>query len=630
MAEAGKPAGTPGGIGVAAGPDPVSDDALRKAEEFIEADEGATNRLTGLAGQAVTAIAVVMSLFHLYAAVAGAWPFSDFPIIATQPLRYAHVAFVLVLSFLLFPMSLRFRNRIHWFDVVLGFAGAAILVYAIEGGEDFTDRATMPNRMDVILGIIFMVLLLEATRRTTGWIVPAVAAAFLAYAYFGPYLPQPWTHRGFDIGQIVGQLFITLEGIFGVPVDVSSSLIVLFCIYGAFLQHSGAGKFFIDFSMALMGNKANAAGRTVVLSSFLLGGPSGSGVATTVTIGAVAYPLMQKAGFEKNAAGGLLAAGGLGAIISPPVLGAAAFLIAEFLKISCLDVITMAAIPTILYYFSILTMVELDAAKYGGGGELLVQKGTLWRITRGYWFHFGSLVSIIALMLLGFSPVLAVFWATLLAIAVSYLRRDTALVPAKLGRALAEGTTGVLSIAATCATAGIIVGVTTLTGLAQRFADIIIGYAQGNLVLTALFSAAIVWIVGLAVPVTASYIMCAVIAAPALIKLGVPAYAAHMFIFYYAVLSEVSPPTALSPFAAAAITGGDPYKSTMQAWKYTLPAFLVPFVFVLDPLGAGLLLKIPKDGSVYDVVWITFVTGAGLGALSVAAQNWAIRRTTPV
>ena len=233
------------------------------------------------------------------------------------------------------------------------------------------------------------------------------------------------------------------------------------------------------------------------------------------------------------------------------------------------------------------------------------QKGTLWRITRGYWFHFGSLISIIAFMLYGFSPVLSVFWATMLAIAVSYLRRDTALVPPKLVRALAEGTTGVLSIAATCATAGIIVGVTTLTGLAQRFADIIIGYAQGNLVLTALFSAAIVWVVGLAVPVTASYIMCAVIAAPALIKLGVPDYAAHMFIFYYAVLSEVSPPTALSPFAAAAITGGSPYLTTMQAWKYTMPAFLVPFVFVCDPLGVGLLLQVPKGGSWVDIVVVT-------------------------
>ena len=205
--------------------------------------------------------------------------------------------------------------------------------------------------------------------------MPVVSLLFIAYALFGKHLPPPWTHRGYSIERLVGHLYMTLEGIFGTTVDVSSSLIILFTIFGAILQYSGAGKFFIDFSFAAMGGKRNAAGRAVVLSSFLLGGPSGSGVATTVTIGTVAYPLLEKAGYEKNAAGGLLAAGGLGAIISPPVLGAAAFLIAEFLKISYLDVIWMAAIPTILYYFSILVMVELDAAKYGGGGELLVQKG---------------------------------------------------------------------------------------------------------------------------------------------------------------------------------------------------------------------------------------------------------------
>ena len=479
-----------------------------------------------------------------------------------------------------------------------------------------------------MLGVIFIVLLLEATRRTTGWIVPVVALAFLAYAYFGPYLPQPWTHRGFDIGQIIGQLFITLEGIFGIPVDVSSSLIVLFCIYGAFLQHSGAGKFFIDFSLALMGNKPNAAGRTVVLSSFLLGGPSGSGVATTVTIGAVAYPMMAKAGFEKNAAGGLLAAGGLGAIISPPVLGAAAFLIAEFLKISYLDVIWMAVIPTCLYYLSLLFMVELDAKRFGAQMVSVKPEMGLWEMTRRYGFHFVSLISIIFFMLWGFSPTLSVFWSTVLTFALSFLTRETALKPKKLVRALSDGSTSALTAATTCATAGIIVGVVTLTGLGLKFSAIVMDYAGGSLLLTALYTALIVWIVGLAVPVTASYIICAVVAAPALMKLGVPDIAAHMFIFYYSVLSEVSPPTALSPFAAAAITGGDPYKTTLQAWKYTLPAFLVPFVFVLDPQGVGLLLTIPKGGSWVDIAQITIKAALGLAALAAAAQGWALRRTT--
>src|SRR5438034_3385414 len=597
----------------------VSDEALQKAESFVEAEEGAANRLMGWAGKISTTIAVVMSLFHLYAAYA---------IVPTQELRYTHVAFTLVLSFLLFPLATRFRNRVRWWDVVPGIVAVATIVYALWGGEDFTDRATMPDRWDVIVGIVFIVLLLEATRRTTGAIMPVVSLLFIAYAMLGPYLPAPWTHRGYDVARLVGHLFITLEGIFGVAVDVSATLIILFTIYGAFLQQSGAGKFFIDFSLALMGGKPNSAGRTVVLSSFLLGGPSGSGVATTVMIGTVAYPMMAKAGFEKNAAGGLLAAGGLGAILSPPVLRAAAFLIAEFLKISYLDVIWMATIPTCLYYMSLLFMVELDAKRFGAGVVPYDTSLTLWQMTRRYGFHFTSLIAVIVFMVVGYSPMLSVFYSTLMCFALSFLRPETALKGQKLVRALADGSLGVLNAATTCASAGIIVGVVTLTGLGLKFSSIVLDYAGGSLLLTAIYTALVVWIVGLAVPVTASYIICAVIAAPALTKLGVPDYAAHMFIFYYAVLSEVSPPTALSPFAAAAITGGDPYRTTMQAWKYTLPAFLVPFVFVLDPQGVGLLMKIPRDGSVWDIFLVTAKTAAGLACLAAAAQNWALRQNT--
>src|ERR1700674_2701859 len=566
----------------------ISAEQLAKAEAFVESEEGAVNRLAGYAGTIVTAIAVAMTIFHLWAA---------YDIVPTQQLRYTHVA---------------------------------IMIYAIMGGDDFTDRATVPNRLDVVLGVIFIVLLLEATRRTTGWIMPAVAILFIAYAMAGPYLPAPWTHRGYGISRLVGHLFITLEGIFGVPVDVSATLIILFTIYGAFLAHSGAGKFFIDFSFAVLGGKSNAAGRTVVLSSFLLGGPSGSGVATTVTIGAVAYPMLAKAGFTPNAAGGLLAAGGLGAILSPPVLGAAAFLIAEFLKISYLEVIWMATIPTLLYYFSLLIMVELDAKRLGVRQVDYKLDMTLGQMTRRYGFHFVSLVAIIIFMLWGYSPGLAVFYSTLLTFGLSFLTPETALKPKKLVRAMADGSISVLNAATTCAAAGIVVGVVTLTGLGLKFSSIVIGYAGGSLFLTAVYTALIVWVVGLAVPVTASYIICAVIAAPAMIQLGVPDFAAHMFIFYYAVLSEVSPPTALSPFAAAAITGGDPYATTMQAWKYTMPAFLVPFVFVLDPSGIGLLMKIPAGGSVLDIFWITFKTAAGLAALAAAAERWGLRRNTPL
>jgi TRAP transporter 4TM/12TM fusion protein len=599
--------------------DSITPEALSKAESYVEAEAGIANRLSGWGGYLVTAIAVAMSAFHLYAV---------YEIVPTQELRYTHVAFVLLLAFLVYPVAQRFRDRIRWWDIVAGLAVVGILVYAIEGGEDFTDRATLPTRLDTILGAIFIILLLDAARRTTGLIMPIIALIFIAYAMLGPYLPQPWTHRGYDVSRLVGHLFITLEGIFGVPVDVSATLIILFTIYGAFLAHSGAGKFFIDFSLSAMGGRHNSAGRAVVLSSFLLGGPSGSGVATTVMVGSVAYPMMKKAGFRPDAAGGLLAAAGLGAIISPPVLGAAAFLIAEFLKISYLDVIAMAIIPTVLYYLSLFLMVELDSRRFGAHDLIFQPDMSLWQMARRYGFHFVSLIAVVLFMVVGYSPMTSVFYSILLAFAMSFLTRETALTPKKFVSAMADGSISVLGAATTCATAGIIVGVVTLTGLGLKFSSIVIGYAGGSLILTALYTALIVWIIGLAVPVTASYIICAVIAAPALIKLGVPDFAAHMFIFYYAVLSEVSPPTALSCFAAAAITGADPYRTTFQAWKYTLPAFVVPFAFVLDPQGVGLLLTLPKGGTTWDIVWITFKTCVGLLAFAAAAQNWALRRNT--
>ena len=646
-------------------PSLVPAEAVQKAEAYVEREEGPLNKLGGALGTFVTAVAVIMSLFHLYAA---------YGIMPTHVLRGIHVAFVLFLCFLLYPVAKRFRHRVHWWDWLAALSALVIIGYMLAGGDDFLERAISPNRWDQIFGIALILLVLEAARRTAGWIMPAICVAFLVYAIVGKDLPAPWTHYGMDTSRIVGHMYMTLEGIFGVPIDVSSSVIILFTIYGAVLQFSGAGKFFIDFSFAAMGGKPTGAGRTVVLASFLLGGPSGSGVATTVTLGTVAYPMLVKAGYGRDAAGGLLAAGGLGAILSPPVLGAAAFLIAQFLNISYLDVILMATVPTLLYYFALFLMVEIDARKFGMPSVVIEKHATVGALTRQYWFHFLSLIAIIVFMVIGFSPTLAVFWATIAAIVLSFLHVDCALIPydvlrgrAPLGRglwnsglikALEAGSVGVLSVAATCAAAGLIVGVVTLTGLGLKFSSIVLQYADGGsraiydalvalgaaaspallhdvkLLLTAIFTSLIVWIVGLAVPVTASYIICAVIAAPALIALGVANYAAHMFIFYYAVLSEVSPPTALSPFAAAAITGGDPYKTTLQSWKYTLPAFLVPFMFVLDPAGLGLLLmgSIKKLGEArwLDIAVVCFTAMVGIAALAGAMQNWLFRKTHAV
>ena len=612
----------------------VSQEALARAEEMIEREEGVHNRHVGWLAALVAATAVVMSLFHLYTA---------YYIVRPEHLRATHVAFVLFLTFLIFPVSRRFRHRVMAWDWALAALGVATAVYLIAGGDDFFDRSILPNDWDIFFGIVLVVLVLEAMRRTTGWILPVVTACFLAYAFFGPYLPAPWTHKGYEVPRLVGHMYMTLEGIYGTAINVSSTLIILFTIYGAFLQYSGAGKFFIDFSFSAMGGKPTGAGRTVTLASFLLGGPSGSGVATTVTLGAVAAPMLAKVGYSREEAGGLLAAGGLGAIISPPVLGAAAFIIAEFLRISYLDVVLMAVIPTGLFYLTLFLMVEIDVRKFGMKNVTFASVESAWSLARRYWFHFLSLVSIVAFMLMGFSPELSVFWATVVALATSFLRRDTALLTFEkkpfwknltdsgLIQALKGGSMSVLNVAATCAGAGLIVGVVTLTGLGLKFSSIVLAYAGGSLLLTAIYTALIVWIVGLAVPVTASYIICAVIAAPALIALKVPEFAAHMFIFYYAVLSEVSPPTALSPFAAAAITGGDPYKTTLQCWKYTTPAFLVPFMFVLDPSGTGLLLtgsfKTLADANWGSIALVTFTAAVGILALCGAFQGWLFKKT---
>jgi TRAP transporter 4TM/12TM fusion protein len=347
---------------------------------------------------------------------------------------------------------------------------------------------------------------------------------------------------------------------------------------------------------------------------------SGSGVANTVMLGSVAWPMLRRAGYPAEVGAAILSAAGIGAILCPPALGAAAFLIAEFLKIGYLQVIVMAVVPAALYYLSIVLMIECDSRRLATRGGA-VEGVSLAQLTLRYGYHFASPVAMVIFMVSGFTPFRAVFWAMLLAAGLSFIRRDTALWPRKALLALQTGGSGVLSVAATTATAGIIVGVVTLTGLGLKIAGIIVTFAGGSLVLTVLYSAIAVSVLGLAVPVTASYIIAAVMIAPALTQIGIPAAAAHMFIFYYAVLSEVSPPTALSPFAAAALTGGNPFRTMMLTWKYTLPAFLVPFVFTLTRDGMGVLLQAPLG----TILLTSLTATAGVAAIALGAGGW-IRR----
>jgi TRAP transporter 4TM/12TM fusion protein len=506
-------------------------------------------------------------------------------------------------------------------DWLLAALALVALAYPLVVFDEFVRRAVRPETLDIVFGVVTTLLVLEATRRTVGWILPAVCLGFLAYAYLGGLIPAGYLfgHPGYDTERLVGSLYMGLEGLFGVPLDVAATYIVLFTIYGAVLEYSGAGRYFIDVSFAAFRQSRTAPGRTVTLAGFLLGTVSGSGVATTVSLGSVAWPILRRAGYPPANGGGVLAAAGIGAILSPPTLGAAAFIIAEFLGVTYLRVLLWATIPTLLYYLGIILAIEIDARRFGTQ-SIALDTPPLRHLLLRYGYHFSSLFLIVVLMAFGLSPFRAVTYATLAAFALSFLSPADRLTPRKAWDALAAGALGVLPVAATCAAAGIIVGVTTLTGLGLKVSSIIVTVAGGSLVLTALFSAVAVLVLGLAVPVTASFIIAAVIVGPALTALGVEPFAAYMFIFYYAVLSEVSPPTALSAVAASAITGANAFGTMMRTWRYTLPAFLVPFAFVLSPNGEGVL----GVGSPSQIALTLLVSAVAVAALAVVTGGWMI------
>ena len=576
----------------------------RLLEEFEAEHPG--RKLTGAPATVVGVLGVAMAVFAVY------WVLDP---ISAGVYRSAFLALALLMTFLVFGDQ-ESPGALDW---VLGLVAAAAVGYATVTADELFRRAADPEPLDIAAGLVAMALVLEATRRTVGWILPAVVVAFLAYAYLGGLIPDALgiAHKGYGVDRIVGQSYLGLEGLFGIPLDVAATYIVLFTIYGAVLEYSGAARFFVELSYAAFGRSRTGPGRTTTLAGFLLGTVSGSGVATTVTLGSVTWPLLRKAGYPKDEGGAILAASGIGALLSPPTLGAAAFIIAEFLEISYFEVLLYAVVPTLLYYLGILLAIEADTRRFEVRG-LDIETPGFWRLLGRWGYHFSSLVAIVVLLAIGLSPFRAVLYATILAFLLSFLDRRDRMGPRRLAAALVTGARAVLPVAATTAAAGLIVAVVSLTGLGLKLSSLIVDAAGGSLALTAVFSAVAVLVVGLAVPVTASFIIAAVIIAPALISLGVEDFAAYMFIFYYAVLSEVSPPTALSAFAAAAITGGDGFRTMMLLCRYTAPAFLVPFAFVLSPNGEGLLLQ----GDAGTIALAVAVSALAVTALGIALGGW--------
>ncbi|WP_433368135.1 TRAP transporter permease [Actinoplanes sp. CA-142083] len=591
-------------------------------------EELPARNLTGRIGLGVSIVAFLVAVLVLWQVFRPLARGSQFYLIiflaGTLPLVF--LAYKSRLPFLKKPGS----DRPTLPDWLLAGAALIVCLYPVNplrGGYDgFLDRQGLLEPIDIVFGAVLLVLVVEACRRTTGVALPIVCLAFLAYGYYGGLLPQDWpiAHAGLDFSQIIDALYNSGSGFYGTPLDVAATYIVLFTIYGAVLDLSGASRFFVDLSVAAFRKSRSAAGRTAVAAGFLLGTVSGSGTATAVSVGAVTWPMLRRAGYPAEQAGGMLAAAGVGAILSPPTLGAAAFIVAEYLDVSYLTVLGWATIPTLLYYLGILLAVEIDVRRFRVRA-LDTPPASAWRLLLRFGYHFSSLILIIVLLALDVSATRAVVYATLAAFLLSFLDRQAWMTPKRLFVALSAGVRGVLPVVAVCAAAGIITAITTKTGLGAQLASLLVSGAKAVtsnptaiLALTVVLAAVALAILGLAVPVTASFIIGWVIIGPALLGLGVPAPAAAMFVFYYSVLSEVTPPTALAAVGASAITGGRTIPTMWQALKYALPAFLAPIAFVLTDNGSFLLGR----GSFVGIVWATAVAMLAVLGLAVATGAW--------
>ena len=575
-------------------------------------EETLTRKFEGISNYLVMAVGVSLVIWCIAGAIF---------VIETYRFRMIFLALTLLFMLLLYPPSKKLaRSRIFLIiDVILASLAVISIAYAVTD-EYYVYRSTIPNVYDVILGIVLLIVLIEATRRSFGKTFTLIVLFFLAYMYFGYYIPGPLSHKGYDIERIVGHMVMTLDGVYGVPLGVAASYVSLFVVYGALMDAAGAGSFWIDLTTSLMGRKSSSAGRGAVLATVLLGGPQGSGVATTMSLTPVLWPTLKEAGYTPEMAAGLISAGGIGAVISPPLMGAAVFLMMEFLDVSYWDIILMVIMPTLLYYIAMFFMVEVEARKYKYKPPQ-ISAPSMKQVLKTKGYHLISLIVLVVLVSLGRSPATAALWAILAVIVTSFLskNRDDWLTPKRIILGLYEGSKSFVSIAVLLAAAGIITGSFTLTGLGLKISHMIVELSGGIHIFVMILAAISAIIIGLGLPITATYVVCVPIIAPALVHVGIPMHAAHMLIFYYAVLSEVSPPVALSPSAAAAITGANAYRAMIQAWKYTLPTFLVPFMFSSNPIAANLLIV---NSNLEGFVIATAVSLASLFLLAIGSVGY--------
>ncbi len=576
----------------------------------VDPEESKKRVLSGWQHYVVAGIAITASIFHLYTAAFGLFD------AMTQ--RSWHWMFMGSLLFLCYPFSQKYGSKIkiQWFDWILAAALVLSCANILWNYEAIAMREGSAIPSDIYIGCLMILLVIEGTRRSMGWPLPIMALIALSYGIFGPYLPGILAHGGFGLEELAPFMYLRTDGIFGTPLGVSASFIFLFILFGAFLSSSGAGQFFIDLAVAVAGRSQGGPGKAAVVASGLMGMVSGSSCGNAVTTGAFTIPLMKQSGYKPEFAGAIVACASTGGQVMPPVMGAAAFVMAQFLGMSYWEVVVAAAIPATLYFISIIMMVHFRAGKQRMtrlDPDKLPKVGTVLR--KGAHLLL-PIVILIVFLAYGYSPTLAVFWSILAIIVFSYFGdKEHRMTPRKIVEALISGGIGACEVAAACACSGIVIGVIAITGVGLAFSSFVLSLSHGILPLALFLTMIGSIILGMGVPTTAQYIITSTLAAPALAQMGVPMMSAHLFCLYFGVLADVTPPVALATYAASGIAKSEPIKTGFTALLNAAAGFVVPYMFVYNPY---LLLQ----GDVLHIAIGSATALIGIVGLSAAIQGF--------
>ena len=574
----------------------LTDELQKKLKELDK--ESNTVEYSGIFGKIIAAICICFSLFQIYTGIFGT--------LDAMIQRCIHLSFGLC----------------QWLDVGLAILAMVPPVYILVNYQQLILRAGTVTPLDTVIGTLGIVMVIEAARRIVGLPIVIVVLCFLGFGFFGPYMPGPLAHRGLSLQQMVGHLFFTTEGVFGIPLGVSSTFIFLFILFGAFLEKTGLGKFFIDIANAIAGWASGGPAKVAVLSSALQGTISGSSVANVVGSGSFTIPMMKKLGYHKNFAGAVEAAASTGGQLMPPIMGAAAFLMAEFVGIPYMEVVKAAVVPAILYFLGVFLGVHFEAKKHHLEGTPRSELPPWGKIMKEEGHLAIPLIAIIGLLASCYTPMKAALAGIFISIATAMLRKNTRMSFYDIVDGLINGARGALGVLVACAAAGMIIGVVTKTGVGLKLASALVTVAAGNFMLLLFCTMLTSLILGMGVPTTANYVITSTIAAPALIQLGVPTLAAHMFVFYFGIIADITPPVALAAYAGSAISGGDPLKTGVNASKLGIAAFIIPYVFVLSPqlLGIGATFTSVLMTTTTAIIGMIGISGAMIGQFYTRAN----------